>query len=160
MTAGGNLPTSDYRVRFQPPLLFAALLGGGLLLHAIWPLSFGAVFSALPVVGALLLAASLVLIGTAMATLRAARTPVNPNLPPAQLVTAGPFRRSRNPIYLAFCLALAGLGMLLANGWLLLAPAVAIPLLTWGVIHREEAKLRAHYGSEYDLYAARVRRWL
>ena len=151
-----------HRVRFQPPLLFAALFGGGLLLHVIWPLELvGTGFStALRIIGAVLLAGSLLLIGAALTTLRAAHTPINPNLPPAQLVTTGPFRWSRNPVYLSFCLALAGLGLVLANGWLLLAPAVAVPLLTWGVIGREEAKLRAHYGDEYGRYAARVRRWL
>lgn len=160
-TAGEEAPRA-HRVRFQPPLLFALVLGAGLLLQVLWPVpSAGVVFPpAVRIMGTLSLIGGAMLMAAALVTLRRARTPVNPNLPPARLVTTGPYRFGRNPIYLAFCLMLSGLGLIVTNVWLVLAPIAVVPLLNWGVIRHEEAKLGVHYGTEYAAYLRRVRRWL
>ncbi len=156
-------PTAEHRVRFQPPLLFATtlLIGIGLQWWVPLALAFpGAAKLPAIAVGFALVAAGVGLAAWAITTLARARTPVNPNLPPTRLVVSGPYRHSRNPIYLAFCLVLPGLGLLLGNGWLVLLTACTVPALNWGVISREEHKLEAHYGADYRSYREKVRRWV
>ena len=76
------------------------------------------------------------------------------------LVTGGPFRFSRNPIYCGMAAALFGLGLLLASA----VPFLVVPAFVWVIgryfIRREEADLETAFGAEYRAYKARVRRWL
>jgi protein-S-isoprenylcysteine O-methyltransferase Ste14 len=78
---------------------------------------------------------------------------------PDQLVTAGIFRYSRNPIYVAFAFALIGEFLIFAN-WILLAYLVAATWLFHRQVLREEEYLRTRYGQEYADYCSRVRRYL
>ena len=76
------------------------------------------------------------------------------------LVTSGPFRYSRNPIYCGMIAMLIGLGVLLDSA----TPFVIVPVFGWIIdryfIRREEADLETVFGAEYEAYKARVRRWL
>lgn len=144
---------------YHPALGFlAGLLAGLFLDHRLplpgtpWPL-------ALRLAGTLPMLASLGLGGWGIATLRRARTPIEPGRVPACLVTAGPFRFSRNPLYLAQLLFLTGLG-LLAFPWLLPFAALQSVLLDRLVIPREERLLAACFGEAYGSYRKRVRRLL
>ena len=78
---------------------------------------------------------------------------------PDQLVTAGIFRYSRNPIYVAFAFVLIGEFLIFAN-WILLAYLVAATWLFHRQVLREEEYLRTRYGQEYADYCSRVRRYL
>jgi len=91
---------------------------------------------------------------------RRARTTLVPHRAPAALVETGPYRRSRNPIYLADLLILAGWAILLGApaALLLLAPLYSV-LLTRFVL-KEEAVLKAGLGAPYEAYLDRVPRWL
>ena len=80
--------------------------------------------------------------------------------PPAELVTRGPFRFSRNPIYLSFVLIFAGVGLMINSLWMLLLLPVVVFGLTWGIIIRDERFLEGIFGEKYLAYKARVRRWL
>ena len=97
---------------------------------------------------------------TAIVTVQRARTPVLPFRQPVQLITDGPFRYSRNPIYLGEAFILAGLALRSAE-WL---PFVALPSfilgLTWGPIRWEETALGNAFGAAYRDYCQRTRRWL
>ncbi len=83
-----------------------------------------------------------------------------PNGLASALLTSGPFRFSRNPLYLALSLLLAGFGLLLDSVWVLALTAGLVLLLDRLVIVREEARLQAQFGEGYTAYARRVRRWL
>lgn len=103
---------------------------------------------------------ALALIASAMYVMRRVRTPVEPWKPTRSIVTSGPYRVTRNPIYLAF------LGLQLSYAWgrdnvwgIVLLP-LTIALLQWGVIQREERYLTRKFGEEYTRYLARVRRWI
>ena len=72
----------------------------------------------------------------------------------------GPYRFSRNPIYLAFSLFQTGIALGVANAWTLITLLPAISVMSLVVIPREERYLEAHFGEEYASYKARVRRWL
>lgn len=143
-----------------PPAPYAAALLGGWWLdrnvHAL-ALDGGAM---LPVLGWLLVGIGLALFGWTLWTFARHRTTVNPYRAASTLCTEGPFRFSRNPIYLGDWLLLAGVALLLETAWpLLFAPLIWV-VLRYGVIRHEEAHLEARFGDSYRAYKARVRRWL
>jgi protein-S-isoprenylcysteine O-methyltransferase Ste14 len=146
-----------------PPLLFAGPWAAGWLLGRVLglrPLAPPAHASATRTVGWALVALGLALGAWAVRTLVAHRTAVDPYRPTTALVTAGPFARSRNPIYVAQALVHLG-AALAANalGPLLLFP-VAVVLVREGVVRREERYLAGKFAGAYRAYCRRVRRWL
>lgn len=88
------------------------------------------------------------------------RTTINPYGKPTSLLQTGPFRFSRNPIYLADTLVYCGIGLLLESVW----PWLLLPLLIFcmqrTVIVHEEHLLTRLFGDDYRTYRRRVRRWL
>ena len=88
-----------------------------------------------------------------------AKTHVEPWHPTTTIINHGLFRFSRNPIYLAFCIATLGVGLILNSWWILLAVPLLVYLLQRFVISREEAYLEHKFGDEYAAYKQRVRRW-
>jgi protein-S-isoprenylcysteine O-methyltransferase Ste14 len=91
---------------------------------------------------------------------RWAGTEVRPFQPSSALVEAGPFRFSRNPMYLGMLLLLGGLWLLLGS----LGPLLVLPAFWWLIRARfvlpEEAHMERHFGERYRDYRGRVRRWL
>jgi len=88
------------------------------------------------------------------------RTTVNPYQGASKLAVDGPFRFSRNPIYLGDWFFLGGLAILLQTWWPLLFAPVIWAMLHFWVIRYEETHLEARFGEQYRDYKARVRRWL
>jgi protein-S-isoprenylcysteine O-methyltransferase Ste14 len=88
------------------------------------------------------------------------RTTVIPNMPANALVLTGPYRHTRNPMYVAMTLLTAGMGLWLNTWWVFLLLVPALVAVDRFVIAREEAYLRRRFGSEYDAFTRRVRRWL
>jgi protein-S-isoprenylcysteine O-methyltransferase Ste14 len=107
-----------------------------------------------------LVAAGLALAVWAALCFRAARTSIVPRERPSALVTSGPYRLSRNPIYLADLVILAGVALILRAPWALglLAPFQQVLLRLF--VLPEEAVLEAELGRRYLDYKARVRRWV
>ena len=87
------------------------------------------------------------------------RTTTTPGEAPNRLVTTGPYRFTRNPMYLGLVLAYLGEQGMLILAWPLLFLALTVGYVNWFVIPLEEASLRA-FGPAYDAYRARVRRWI
>ena len=148
------------RTLILPPAPYAAAILGGWWLdrevHAL-PLELGVITRPL---GWLLLALGLALFIWTLVTFRRHRTTVNPYQAASSLCTEGPFRFSRNPIYVGDWFILAGVSLLLGTAWpLLFAPLIWL-LLRYGVIRHEEAHLEARFGGDYLAYKARVRSWL
>lgn len=143
-----------------PPAPYAAALFGGWWLdrqvHAL-PLGGGAVSQAL---GWLLVGIGLALMGWTAWTFRSHRTTVNPYRGASELCMGGPFRFSRNPIYVGDWIVFIGVALLLETGWPLVFAPLIWAMLRYGVIRHEEAHLRAKFGDAYRAYQARVRRWL
>lgn len=96
----------------------------------------------------------------ALVTMRRRRTAILPGAPTTSLITTGPFRMSRNPLYVGFTVLHASLALLLGSLWALAALPVAILAVLWGAILPEEAYLAGKFGSAYDDYRRRVRRWI
>ncbi|MBV8566328.1 MAG: isoprenylcysteine carboxylmethyltransferase family protein [Methylobacteriaceae bacterium] len=147
-------------VRIPPPLLYLAVLALGILLGVAYPVHFLPTAVAWPI-GALILAAGVALGPLwGIRTMLSANTTVRPDRPATTLVTDGPFRYSRNPLYLSLTLMYAGIGIIANSLWaLILLPAVVL-FMSLFVIRREEAHLQRAFGEEYERYRANVRRWL
>ncbi|MEE8362784.1 MAG: isoprenylcysteine carboxylmethyltransferase family protein [Dehalococcoidia bacterium] len=147
------------RYRFPPPVLFMAPAVVGWAVNRMGPLEFlprGVSLAA----GIPLIAVAGVLVAAAAVLMRRAGTSPEPWRPTTALVTGGPFRFSRNPIYLAYTLGYVGFGCVVNSLWVLLLLPVALAAVHFGFIVREERYLARRFGDEYAAYAARVRRWL
>lgn len=100
------------------------------------------------------------LMAAAMMEFARARTTIIPRQAPAALITSGIFRMSRNPIYMADLLILAGFSLI----WGSVLGLALVPALAWLLqtrfIEGEEARLEDVFGSEFTDYTARTRRWI
>ena len=146
-------------LKFPPPLLPLSLIGIGYLSHTWLPLPVSERVD-LFAPGIALIAASLLLALIALFHFLRAKTHVEPWQPTTTIIQSGVFRHSRNPIYLAFCIATLGCGLLLNSWWVLMATAPLAGLLQLLVIRREEAYLEEKFGQAYLAYKQSVRRWL
>ena len=142
-----------------PPLILLGHILLGLALDWLRPAPFlsSAVQYAL---GAVLIVLALALAGAAIFRFARAGTNVPTRRPATALVVAGPYRFTRNPIYVGMILLLLGIGVMIDSVWIV---AVAVPfalVLRYGVIAREERYLAAKFGEPYRQYCAKVRRWI
>jgi protein-S-isoprenylcysteine O-methyltransferase Ste14 len=142
-----------------PPLLYGGALLLGLGLDRLLPIG------SLPVLPARLLGAVCLVAGGAVArwgerAMRQAGTNIRPDQPTTALVTAGPFRFTRNPLYIGLTLLSAALALLIPSTWALLLLVPVLLVMRWGVIAREERYLEGKFGEAYRAYLGRVRRWL
>jgi protein-S-isoprenylcysteine O-methyltransferase Ste14 len=143
----------------RPPLVYLGSILVGLLLHVAWPLPLVRHTVSAPIgAGVVLLAVGLFV--ASVRTFRAAGTPVPGNQPTTTIVSTGPYRFSRNPIYLAFSALQVGIAPWVGSLWLLVTLVPALALMSFWVIPREERYLEARFPSEYLPYKASVRRWL
>jgi protein-S-isoprenylcysteine O-methyltransferase Ste14 len=143
----------------RPPLVYLGAIALGLLLHGAWPVGLVPDAVSAPLGSASVLAA-VALFVFAVRTLRAAGTPVPGDRPTTTIVRAGPYRYSRNPIYLAFSLLQLGVAFWVNSLWLLVTLMPAVALMSFVVIPREERYLEARFASDYLPYKVAVRRWL
>jgi protein-S-isoprenylcysteine O-methyltransferase Ste14 len=93
-------------------------------------------------------------------TLRRHETTILLDKPAANLVTDGPFRFRRNPIYIAHVLILFGVAELTQNVWFVILALVYAVLVTWLAVIPEERHLENRFGDAYRAYKARTRRWI
>ncbi|WP_421682489.1 isoprenylcysteine carboxylmethyltransferase family protein [Stutzerimonas urumqiensis] len=150
MTVGAVLP---------PPLVYLFFLGAAYLSDRLVALRFpaGAWGEAL---GWLLIGGGIALMLWAGLFMLHRRTTVNPYGTPRKLLVDGPFRVSRNPIYLADSLIYGGVALLWGSLWpWLLLPALVL-VMQRGVIVHEERLHDQLFGEDYRAYRSRVRRWL
>lgn len=143
----------------RPPRIFLAAIVLGLVGHFLWPVPLLPRVIATPVGFALIIVAIGLFISATRA-FKAAGTPVPGNEPATAIVRAGPYRFSRNPIYLAFVLFQLGFAMLVDSVSLVITLLPAFGLMAFVVIPREERYLMERFPLEYAAYKASVRRWL
>lgn len=147
------------RSPLPPPLVHLLALAAGFGLELLRPLPLGAAQPRF-VAGAVLVGAAIAVIGAALGTLRRHDTTVNPRGSTSALVTDGPFRLSRNPMYLGLATAHAGIALMVGSGWMLVLWPVAVAVMDRHIIVREEHYLAHRFGALYAAYRGRVRRWL
>jgi protein-S-isoprenylcysteine O-methyltransferase Ste14 len=155
------MPTSidNPGVAVLPPLLYGFALVFVLALRSFWPMPIFGYSMALSS-GLALIACGVAIAIWGRRTMHAAGTNISPLRPSTALVTTGPFRFSRNPLYLALTLLYFGLTLAFNTWW---GTVVLIPLLMImhrGVVLREERYLEQKFGATYRTYRSTVRRYL
>lgn len=146
-------------VLIWPPVLYGGTFLLGLALE--WVVSSGG----LPKVPARVAGAVLALAGSLLArwgerTMDRAGTNIHPGRPALALVTDGPFRHTRNPLYLGLTLIYAGAALLVPAVWPLILLPPLLVVMHWGVVLREERYLERKFGDAYRAYRAQVPRWI
>jgi protein-S-isoprenylcysteine O-methyltransferase Ste14 len=154
-------PQGGARVRFPPPLVFLGfLLVGAFIQSAVLPLPFPLPRSITLAAGGLLVVAAIALFAASLRLFRATGQHPRPWLPTPSLIVEGPYRFSRNPLYLAMTLAQLGLGLLLDDAWIVVLSAVSLAVVHFIAVRPEEAYLLERFGEPYRRYLASVRRYL
>jgi protein-S-isoprenylcysteine O-methyltransferase Ste14 len=146
-------------VCFPPPLWDALAVLTGILLNRLWPWPIGTGPLA-PIAGAFFVVGWMALSFSSIGRFRRSNTSIVPIRAANALVLSGPYRYTRNPMYLSLALLTIAAGLFLSMWWpiALLLPALAI--VQKFVILREERYLQNRFGAEYEAYTRRVRRWL
>jgi protein-S-isoprenylcysteine O-methyltransferase Ste14 len=143
----------------RPPFVYLAAIALGVGIHLAAPVRLVPPGRGL-LPGSLATAVAIALFVLSVRTFRAAGTPVPGNRPTTTIVRAGPYRFTRNPVYLSFSLLQLGLALLVNSAWLLVTLVPAVALVALVVVPREERYLAARFPLEYLAYKGSVRRWL
>jgi protein-S-isoprenylcysteine O-methyltransferase Ste14 len=144
---------------FPPPLLYAFAVIGGDLLNRRWPLPVGhGVF--IKALASALTFASLALAVSSIGNFRRSRTSIVPVRPATALVIAGPYRFTRNPMYVAMAALTVALALFLDTWWVIVLLVPVLLVVRLFVIAPEEQYLRRRFGADYIAYMRRVRRWV
>jgi len=148
------------QVIIRPPLAWGLAVIVGLALNWFVPLPFLATDLPAGWLGAMVFVLALALVAWAIVTITKGGSNVPTNLPTTTIVEGGPYRFTRNPIYLGMFLGLIGLAIAFDNLWL---PIMLVPfafVIRYAVVAREETYLERKFGDVYRDYRSRVRRWL
>jgi len=150
-------------VIFPPPLILLAFLVVGTVLQFIFPLSFFAPFNvgSLQFLGGL----AIILAGIALAfwgvrTFSKAGTNVATHQAALLVVTHGPYKFTRNPMYMGMQILLVGVGIMFSSEWFLLLWPIFFLILRFGVVAREERYMRGKFGEQYVALLNSTRRWI
>ncbi len=146
-------------VRTPPPVVYLGLIILGVGLHFRWPMNFLPIETRVPL-GLSIIVLSFVLFGWVVRTFLASKTSLDHRKPTTALISSGPFRFSRNPIYVSMTLFGLGLGVLFDNLWIVLLMIPAVLIIRFFVISREESFMESKFGEDYLRYKAAVRRWI
>ncbi|HEX2485110.1 MAG TPA: isoprenylcysteine carboxylmethyltransferase family protein [Myxococcota bacterium] len=160
MSASTHGPADAADVRVLPPLLFLASIALGVVLGSLLPLRFHAGGGIRVALGVGAIALGVALAAWTIAWMRRTHQDPDPRKPTPELILAGPFRLSRNPIYVGMALVQLGVGVALGNLWVLLLLPPTLYVLVRQVVEREEAYLARKFGEPYEAYRRSVRRWL
>ena len=152
-------PSAGPGIPVPPPVLYLAALGLGVGLGYLWPLP---VIAGSPryAAGIALLALSAIIMPPVLRRFRRAATPFDVRKPASTLITDGPYRFSRHPSYVSLTMLYLALGLLLANGWVLILVVPVVLVMDLWVVRREERHLEAKFGDQFRRYKAGVRRWI
>jgi protein-S-isoprenylcysteine O-methyltransferase Ste14 len=142
----------------KPPFIYAGALLVGFALHFALPVRF------LPdgsrPLGWTMMTLAVFLVMWAFRTMRRAGTNVDVHKPTTALVMEGPYRFTRNPMYVSLTLFYSGIGVAANALWVLALLPVVLLIMRNGVILREERYLERKFGETYLQYKANVRRWI
>ena len=150
---GGPLPGL-----LRPPIVFLFAILSGVALDRVWPLPVAP--PSLRIFGPLIALCAVLLFLLSFREFRKAGTPVRGAVRPTAIVRTGPYRFSRNPIYVSFILLVLGLSLWWNDLWPVVALVPSVGFIAAVVIPREEGFLERNFQHEYSSYKASVRRWL
>ena len=147
-------------VLIWPPVLLASSLAASILAHLAFPIRLFQAAQLTRIAGVVLALFSGFCALWASRVMTAAGTNVRPDRPAITIVKAGPFRFTRNPMYVSQCILQIGVALMMNSATALLFVVPLALVLHFGVIKREERYLTAKFGQDYLAFKSRVRRWL
>lgn len=162
MNRADQIPSRSPWVVVPPPPLFALVIAGGIWLNHAAPLSIaprtwaGIAASA----GWLIVAAAGSLMVSAAILFALRRTTIIPHRRASNLIGSGPYRLTRNPMYVGLTGICVGAALIVNVAWPILLLPVPLWVLHTKTIPFEERTLEGAFGDEYRDYCRRVRRWL
>jgi protein-S-isoprenylcysteine O-methyltransferase Ste14 len=149
-------------MRIPVPWVFVLAYLIGAALEHVWPVRLDTEVSGRITtgVGAVLFTVGVLIAGWGLVTFHRARTTTVPGASSSRLVTWGPYRFSRNPMYVGLTIAYLGEAFLLRHVWPVALLPLVIAYVNWAVIPVEQARLTEVFAAEYVAYQRQVRRWL
>jgi protein-S-isoprenylcysteine O-methyltransferase Ste14 len=157
-TKPAELEPDTSGIRVPPPVYYLAAFLIGVALEFVFPTNWPPLGVRLAI-GLIGVAAWLFLDGAAMVSFRRAGTSVAPMNPTTALVTSGPYRVTRNPMYLGMAILYVAFAFAFGVIWALVFIPAVVVVIDRFVIAREEPYLERKFGRAYRDYKARVRRW-
>jgi protein-S-isoprenylcysteine O-methyltransferase Ste14 len=149
------------QVRIFPPAVPLLTILAGVGLGRLWPLALPIPAPARYWLAGIIVAAAVLGLGLwSVVVMRRSGQSENPWKPTYEIVERGPFRITRNPMYLQMVGVCVGFAVLLANAWVLILTPMCAVVLHVFAIRPEEAYLEHKFGDRYGAYKARVRRWI
>jgi len=144
-----------------PPLIFAGILAIAIGLEYLFPVGVlpAAWTTWTTVLGGVIILAGMGLAIGGLIAFKRAGTNIEPRKPALVLVEAGPYRFTRNPMYIGIVSVMVGTSLIGSIDWGLPLAVILWLILKHGVVLREEAYLRKKFGAPYEEYLARSRRW-
>jgi len=147
------------QVRIIPPLVYLTGLVMGFVANLWWPVKFMPDRMAWTT-GGVLIVCGAALAGSALFRFKRTGTTVRPDRPPSALVIAGPYKFTRNPMYLGLTVAYLGIATAGQSVWALILLPVVLTIIQRRAIEPEEAFLKRRFGGDYIDYTKKVRRWV
>lgn len=143
------------------PVVYLAAVVVALVLHRIMPLDIEAQWQlAMQALGLIGSASGAWLVGWGYVKLIRYRTGLLSSSATSHLVTSGPYRFSRNPVYLGYTLAMMGAGLFTGNLWLVIGTVATVVITHAWIVRSEEKHLLARFGFEFECYCRRTRAWI
>jgi protein-S-isoprenylcysteine O-methyltransferase Ste14 len=144
-----------------PPVLYAVAMLVAVALGRLAPISVVHSNGWVPwLAGFILIALAVSLDIWAMKTLIERHTAVLPHRCSSHLVTCGPFRFTRNPIYLGHTTIMVGCGLVTLNPWFFITASLSVAVITAFAIRNEELHLLSRFGFEFERYCRATSRWI
>jgi len=145
---------------FPPPLIYVGFFLAGLLLDHWKPVRLVADQRLAAITGSFLAGAAVALAFWSIGTFWRSHTSIIPVKPSTTLVVRGPYRFTRNPMYLSMATAYVAAALIAGTPWPLFLLPILLPIVDYLVIRREERYLASAFGEPYTSYMKRVHRWL
>ena len=148
-------------VKFPPPLVYVGFIVLGIIFrYALFPIAASGHLLTYRLVGAAVLCMGLFLInGARILFARSGQSPI-PWKPTPELLFQGPYRFTRNPMYVGLTLIQFGLGLALNNLWISVLAPVSLLVVHFLAVLPEEKYLSEKFGDSYRAYLTKVRRYL
>ena len=159
MNHSASKPTDHAGVWVPPPLIYLMLFGLGLFLHQIVPFTIPPAFPT-RAAALLFLGCYVLLFGWSYMLFRRARTSMVPVKPSTTLIVHGPYRLTRNPMYLSLLCMYLAVALWFGVAWALILVPLAVLAVQHLAIAKEERYLEQKFGDAYSEYRAHVRRWI
>ena len=147
-------------VRIPPPVFYLVAVVLGVAFQWLWALGFARGSSLRIALGVIAICGGVAIVGSAFSVFRRIGQHPDPRKPTPTIARDGPYRFTRNPMYLGVGMIQLGLGIALGNAWIVLLLVPVAVLIHYRAILPEERYLEGKFGDEYTSFRASVRRWI